>query len=68
MSTVNQYRVRIVSPPSYAFVWNTTEPSTGPNGETIDTNLTTVVQTVSSETLNENFSFDASISLIRRKR
>ena len=61
MTTVYQYRVRIVPPdtPGYAFVWGTSAPTVGPNGEAIDTALTVVVKTVSSDTLNERFTFDA---------
>jgi len=50
MTTVNQYRVWCTDIPAhYEYVWGTTAPTVCPSdGGPIDTNLTTVVQTVSS--------------------
>ena len=64
MTTVNQYRVRIIAPPSYGFVWGTTEPTVGPNGEAIDSPLTVIVQSISNDNvIVENFPFTSSGSI-----
>ena len=48
MSTVYQYRVWCDDENSYQLVWGETEPTTCPNnnGHTIDTNKTTILQTI----------------------